>query len=456
MSESAGKPSQDDAQPVQRATSSTSASSNRTELISRARTFLSAPEIRSQHLDAKAAFLSEKGLTSHEIDHLLRELPPPIPPRTYPPSAPSALPTLLLGVARVLTWITGSSIIVFLIYYRYLLPRLSKSYEARWALRNHQFSLLSRLKDSAERLRLEQVESYKDLPRLPKYHEEEPFASFETLDDVIAHLSLSRSSTPVESSASPSVEVSDKKRDEVPELTILRCGLTELVRTKNRGGGGNGNDNSVSTEELFCYLERKLPWISGEQERGAHYQARLWKLLTTCPLFSSGTPSSSETSNEGRGAPPPPHPSHLRWKYTPATPPPVPPILASLSKLRLALPRKPHSKLGTSAVPAMSASEPTLLPNPRQRTLQVLSDFTGYITTQTYSLGMLSFTMPSSIIRGTAAAGDSVQEDEIRREVRALKGLVLNRRSFLPTSTGSRAGGSFGWPSGEPTLTLEG
>lgn len=48
--------------------------SDRTELLSRARTFLSAPEIRSQDPDAKRAFLGEKGLTSGEIDLLLREL----------------------------------------------------------------------------------------------------------------------------------------------------------------------------------------------------------------------------------------------------------------------------------------------------------------------------------------------------------------------------------------------
>lgn len=444
MSESAEKPSEDGAQPVQpQTTSATSAPSDRIELISRARTFLSAPEIRSQDLDAKATFLSEKGLTSSEINRLLRELPPPIPPRTYPPSPPSALPSLLLGVARVFTWITGSSAIVFLIYYRYLLPRLSKSYEARLALRNHQLSLLSRLRDSAERLRSEQSQSYKEFPRLLKYHEEEPFASFERLDDVIAHMQLSRSSTPLGSSASPSVQANNKKRgEEVPELTILRCGLTELARSKNGGRGGSNSDDllSVSTEELFSYLESKLPWISGEQEQGAQHQALLWKFLTTCPLFTSSPPPSSEGLSDARTVPPPPHPSHLLWKYTPATPPPVPPIIASLSKLRLTLPRKPQYKSDASTVPFMSASQTTLLPTPFQRTLQVLSDLTGYITTQTYSLGMLPSTTPSSIIRGTAAAGDSVQEDEIRREIRALKGLVLNRRSFLPTSNGNGTG----------------
>ncbi|KAI6130323.1 hypothetical protein EDD16DRAFT_1515507 [Pisolithus croceorrhizus] len=463
MSGSARKPAEDDVRPPQSpTTSSAPTSSDRTELISRARTFLSAPEIRSQDLDAKATFLSEKGLSKSEIDHLLRELPPPIPPRTYPPSPPSVLPSLLLGVARVLTWITGSSAIVFLIYYRYLLPRLAKSYEARLALRNHQLSLLLRFKNSAERLKSEQAESYKELPRVPKYHEEEPFASLVTLDDVIAYVPLSRSTTQVGSSALLSVETSDETRGEgVPELTILRCGLNELVRTKNRGSGGNGDGNSavVSTEELFSYLERKLPWISMEQEGGAQRQTRLWKFLTTCPLFTSSPPSSSESSSEERGVSVPSHPSRLLWKYTPATAP-APPVLASLSKLRSVLPRKPQSRSGTSSVLPMPAPQLSHVPSPYQRTLQVLSDFTGYITTQTYSLGMLSSTAPSSIIRGTVAAGGSVQEDEIRREIRALKGLVLNRRSFLPlsnrTGTGARAGENLERPHSEPTLTLEG
>ncbi|KAI6137755.1 hypothetical protein BKA82DRAFT_3553619 [Pisolithus tinctorius] len=247
MSESAEKPSEDDAQPIQpQTTSATSAPSDRIELVSRARTFLSAPEIRSQDLDAKATFLSEKGLTSNEINRLLRELPPPIPPRTYPPSLPSALPSLLLGVARVLTWITGSSAVVFLIYYHYLLPRLSKSYEGRLALRNHQLSLLSRLRDSAERLKSEQSQSYKEFPRLLKYHEEEPFASFERLDDVIAHMQLSRSNTPLGSSASPSVGANRKRGEEVPELTILRCGLNWKVHQHCRVAGTAGRKGRLS------------------------------------------------------------------------------------------------------------------------------------------------------------------------------------------------------------------
>lgn len=47
---------------------------DRSELIARARTFLSTPHIRSQDDTSKHAFLVEKGLTQDEIYSLLREI----------------------------------------------------------------------------------------------------------------------------------------------------------------------------------------------------------------------------------------------------------------------------------------------------------------------------------------------------------------------------------------------
>jgi hypothetical protein len=47
---------------------------NRSELIAKARTFLSTPHIRSQDDTSKHAFLVEKGLTQDEIHSLLREI----------------------------------------------------------------------------------------------------------------------------------------------------------------------------------------------------------------------------------------------------------------------------------------------------------------------------------------------------------------------------------------------
>jgi hypothetical protein len=59
--------------------------------------------------------------------------------------------------------------------------------------------------------------------------------------------------------------------------------------------------------------------------------------------------------------------------------------------------------------------------------LQTLTDLTGYLTTQTYIL-------PTGGLSGYGGAGYTTgstlathQQEEIRKEIRALKGLVLSR-----------------------------
>ncbi|KIJ20368.1 hypothetical protein PAXINDRAFT_108374 [Paxillus involutus ATCC 200175] len=373
---------------------------DRTELLARARAFLTSPQIRLQDSDAKRVFLAEKGLAVNEIDQLLRELvrnmPPPVPPRTYPTPPPSNLPNLFIGVARIFTWLTGTSAVALFIYYWYLLPRLTQSYQARLALSKHQSGLVARLTESASALKAAQAESFKDLPRPVPVYEDSQYVDCHTIDDVLSCTG---------SSAGGSGE-------DTPDITILRCALEELFRTKEDSSG-------ISTEELFQYLETKLPWLSAEE--GAARQSELWNQLNTCPLFTSSMPKSSASLL------PPDHRSRLLWQYTPPPPPSTPPMLTSLVNLQAALPRNSKvpatdSKCSTPAAPTLSAA---------QRTLQVLSDFTGYITTQTYSLGISS----TRGVNGVASRGNPV-EDELRREIRALKGLVLNRRSFLPPSVG--------------------
>ncbi|KAF9226684.1 hypothetical protein BS17DRAFT_775967 [Gyrodon lividus] len=372
----------------------------RTELLTRARAFLTSPQIRLQDSDAKRDFLAEKGLTMSEVDQLLRELPPPVPPRAYPTPPPSNLPNIFIGIARIFTWLTGTSAFVLFIYYWYLLPRLTQSYQARLVLRKHQFALIARLTESASALKATQAESFKDLPRPIPVYEDSRYIDCHTIDDLLTRTGSS------EAGSSGSAE-------DIPDVTILRCGLEELSQTKEGG-------SDTSTEELFQYLERKLAWLSGEG--GAARQSKLWIQLSTCPLFISSMPKSGASSPF-----PPDHLSRLLWKYTPPTLSPTPLVLTSLANLQAALPRnfKPpvtDSKSSTPAVPTLSAA---------QRTLQVLSEFTGYITTQTYSLG----TSPIRGVNGVAPSGYPV-EDELRREIRALKGLVLNRRSFLPPGAG--------------------
>ncbi|KIL00498.1 hypothetical protein PAXRUDRAFT_821585 [Paxillus rubicundulus Ve08.2h10] len=366
---------------------------DRTELLTRARAFLTSPQIRLQDSDAKRAFLAEKGLSVVEIDQLIRELPPSVPPRTYPTPPPSNLPNLLIGVARIFTWLAGTSAVVLFIYYWYLLPRLTQSYQARLALSKHHSGLIARLIESASALKAVQAESFKDLPRPVPVYEDSRYVIFHTIDDV---LSCTRSST-------------EESGQDTPDITILRCALEELSRAKEDSSG-------VSTEELFQYLESKLPWLGAED--GAARQSELWNQLNTCPLFTSSMPKS------GASPLPPDHRSRLLWQYTPPPPPSTPTMLTSLANLQAALPR--NSKVPVTDSKSSAPAAPTL--SAAQRTLQVLSDFTGYITTQTYSLGISS-------TRGVTSRGNPV-EDELRREIRALKGLVLNRRSFLPPSTG--------------------
>jgi len=109
----------------------------RNELITRARAFLSSLQVQHQDTESKRAFLREKGLTEADIDDLLRSLVcsllstltssiptvleppqmPSIPPRTYPLPPPSTLPVLLLGLARLFSWIVGGSAVLLFIYH---------------------------------------------------------------------------------------------------------------------------------------------------------------------------------------------------------------------------------------------------------------------------------------------------------------------------------------------------
>ncbi|EGO02042.1 hypothetical protein SERLA73DRAFT_166545 [Serpula lacrymans var. lacrymans S7.3] len=343
--------------------------SDRIELISRARSFLTSPNIRDQNILSKRSFLSEKGLTAPEIEALLRELPlqlPLVPPRTYPQPAPSNLPNLLIGLARIFTWITGTSAALLFIYYRFILPRITRTYEARHMLIKHQSSLLSRFTDSLRTLKDTQESSYVELPRKSHPAEDSRYAQHHTLEALLA-------------------AIGDGDPESIPDETLLRCALEELTEPKDSG--------AVSTEKLFHHFEAKVLWLQGED--GAQRQGKLWYTLNTNP----------------------PLPSELLWKYNPPQSN-IAPLLPALSKLKTSLQSR-------STIPSVASAA-------TQNALQTLSDFTGYITTQTYSLNLPirgGFGMSTSV-------GLGAEEDELRREIRALKGLVLNRRSFLGPGIG--------------------
>jgi hypothetical protein len=93
------------------------------------------------------------------------------------------------------------------------------------------------------------------------------------------------------------------------------------------------------------------------------------------------------------------------WEYIPPMPESPPPLIKSLDSLLYELPK--DIKTRTSLF---------------QRTFECLSDFTGDISAQVY----LPY-RPSTVGVSLPLAEKPSIEDELRREIRALKGLVLNR-----------------------------
>ncbi|KAI0700561.1 hypothetical protein BC835DRAFT_393895 [Cytidiella melzeri] len=346
---------------------------DRTQLLQTAQAFLNSPHVRSEGIVAKRNFLVQKGLNEAEIEQLLQTTPahaPLVPPRTYPQPPQSNLPNLLIGLFRIATWIAGGSAAVLLAYFRFVYPRVAQSFQARHALRTHQKGLLSKLTTSIETTKTGQSTTFALLPS-PKLSDEDPmYAEYESLEDIL---------------------VSAKEPKNVPDVTMLRCAIWDIKTSKQ----------PATTIAIFGLLKEKMAWPDTEET--TEVQSCLWKTLSSSPLFS-GTPP---TSNDSDGAW-----STTEWTYNPPAPHPTPPLVSSLSSLDAVL----HSATTTPRVRY-------------QNTLQSLTDLTGYIATQTYAL-------PTGGIKYTATGITSAlspEEEELRREIRALKGLVLNRRSFMPT-----------------------
>ncbi|KAL5530503.1 hypothetical protein ACEPAF_6761 [Sanghuangporus sanghuang] len=345
---------------------------DRNALLDCARTFLKSPDVVHEDPTTKRRFLTDKGLREDEIDGLMRELPPrppPVPPRVYPQPPPSNLPRLLLGLTKILSWLTGGSAALIFIYYRFLLPRITHSAVARRSLKQHQVSLLKRLNTSLAELKASQAETHAVLPAPSASYEPKQFAEFHKLEK----LGIERD-TPIE----------------VPEFTLLRCTIEGLL----------AEGKKATKEELFALLEERFSWLKTDE--GLTYQNSLWEKLTTYPCFSE-----SDENNR------------LVWTYTAPTPPDPTPLLTSLTSLKSSFP------------PART--EPSAI----QRALDTLADFTGYITTQTYQLAAGSMRLHAGHGYSTFGAPSQLtpQQEEVKKDIRALKGLVLNRRTFAPTAT---------------------
>ncbi|KAL0580093.1 hypothetical protein V5O48_001952 [Marasmius crinis-equi] len=350
-------------------------SADRNELVSRARAFLRAPQIQSQDIFAKRRFLIEKGLDEPEIELLLRELPPQlpaVPPRTYPQLPQSGLPTLLLGIARLTSWFVGGSALLLFVYYRFFMPRIIRTSRARHSLKTHQISLLQKLSTSLRSLKEDQSRTFASLPSPVPYKESSEFSACHTLDQVLKQ-----------------AESQKLVSQDLPQITLLRCGIEEF---KHR----SGQDDSAgpSTEELFRVLENKIPWLVSDE--GFAFEQKLWDTLSSCDIFESSSLPGSESPDTLT-----PH-----WSYKSRVPPPPPPLMTSL---------------GTLSSEISQCRRTTSY----HHTLQSLSEFTGYISTQVYA----PYKPPASV--GSNPSNSTV-EDELKKEIRALKGMVLNRRSFLP------------------------
>ncbi|KAJ4471161.1 hypothetical protein J3R30DRAFT_3299867, partial [Lentinula aciculospora] len=346
----------------------------RSELILRARVFLSSPQIQSQDIFAKRIFLLEKGLNESEIllSFLLSSPPqlPSVPPRTYPQPPPSGLLTLLIGLARIFSWVAGGSAALIFLYHRFLLPRIIRTAEARKSLKLHQVTLLQKLNISLQSLKETQTQSYAPLPRPNPHQEPSLFADCHSLLDL-----LNRSET-------HHLEV-----NELPHLTLLRCAWEDFRKLPDCA------DSNPRTEELFQVLESRIPWLVSDA--GIAFEHTLWDVLSTSSAFEVLT---SQDSPEGTSAP-------VYWVYVPPKPVVPTPFLSSLESL---------SK-------TVSTYQPTSTSSPYQHTLQAMSEFTGYISSNLYT----PYRPPP--IPGIAAPLTGESTDVLKKEIRALKGLVLNR-----------------------------
>ena len=193
----------------------------------------------------------------------------------------------------------------------------------------------------------------------------------------------------------------DPDYSQIHPVTLLRCGIQDFSQ------GKAGPSAMPTTPELFGYLEEQIPWLMTED--GVHFevdwlpltleeadlmQEKLWDTLTAAPVFKQ-SPRSSSPVHDGEDVG-----GVGRWQCVPTTPPADPPLLKSMAALRSSLPDDTGDRK-----------------SPFQYTFQSLSDFTGYISAQVY----LPY-RPAGFPNAT-----NTVEDEVRREIKALKGLVLNR-----------------------------
>lgn len=265
---------------------------DRSDLLARARSFLASPQVAHQEASIKRKFLAEKGLCDAEIDAVLREVvshslshcdanlfslqsssTPTIPPRTYPPSAPSNLPTLLLGFARILSWIAGGSVVLVFIYWvcsvidvwvryyslnsqRFLLPRITQTLIARQSLRSHYSTLLQKFTSSLSAVKESQSESYSVLPHSEPYREPTAYSNCRSISEVLKLL-----------------DENEPEYATIPPVALLRLSITN-----------EQNLTPPTTEDVFRYMEDKIPWLVSQDGRA--FEVRYFFQIFVVELIS--------------------------------------------------------------------------------------------------------------------------------------------------------------------------
>ncbi|KIY49436.1 hypothetical protein FISHEDRAFT_41153 [Fistulina hepatica ATCC 64428] len=353
-------------------TAVTTVSQDHSHILQLSRNFLKSPDVQRQPEAEKRAFLTENGLTSSEINALLAETSshrPTIPPRTYPQLPPSNLPNLLYKIARLFSWILGSASIVIAIYYYFLLPRIIKTAVARKALNSHQANLLRRLTESLHGLKESTSRDFAVLPRPHPLAEPSRFDDCGSLEDVVKILDEERLSF-----------------EQAPPVTVLRCAILEFRESSDV------EESIPTTERIFHRIEHKVPWMTTDE--GLAYETILWETLSNSPRFKS-----EDTSAQGVES--------KRWTYVPPQPRAPVPLIVSLNALSATMPKENKE-------------------NVFRHVMQSLSDLTGYISSQVY----IPYRPTVGFGFGQNPHANTVEAD-LRREIRAMKGLVLNRRSFM-------------------------
>ncbi|KAF8529112.1 hypothetical protein BU17DRAFT_80297 [Hysterangium stoloniferum] len=333
---------------------------DRRDLMIKARAFLQTPTVRSENEAAKRQFLADKGLNATEIDNLLQEASPPIPPRTYPLAPPSNLPYLLVSLLRIFTWGVGVSGVLILIYHRYLLPRVTRSLTARHNLKLHQIGLLSRFKIRLEAFKNTQQDTFDALPP-PQ-------------PDVFPPDIKSLEGISVDADGIPSQ----------PLGTLLRAAFL----------GEPGQKYTV--DELHTRLLRLFPALGDDNE--GEFKRAISRQLSRSGLFFKIPEGELE-----------------HWTLNVDTNSKSIPVVSSTSILEA---------LRSAIARGVEVGETY------QHTFKSLTDFTAFLSKETFDLygNSLGFRHAFSGARNLSPA-----QEDVRREIRALKGLVLNRRSFVPS-----------------------